>query len=65
MATVRGMGVAVMTSRCGGFAGFGTQGIALLNSEAVLLIHNDQPEVVERHVVAEQGMRPDHDSGGA
>ena len=44
MAAVRGMGVAVMTSRSGSPSGtLGAQGRPLLDPEAVLLVDDHQP----------------------
>ena len=63
IATVRGIGVAVITSTCGGRAGLGAQRGALLDAEAVLLVDDHQPEVGELHVLLEQGVRADHDAG--
>ena len=48
MATVRGIGVAVSTSTCGGRGALLPQGLALLDAEAVLLVDDDEPEVEER-----------------
>ena len=47
IATVRGIGVAVITSTCGGAAGLAGQRGALLDAEAVLLVDDDQAEVGE------------------
>ena len=47
IATVRGIGVAVITSTCGGWLALGAQGVALLDAEPVLLVDDDQPEVEE------------------
>ena len=41
------------------------QAVALLHAEAVLLIHDDQAQVIEAHVVGEQGVRTNHDLRGA
>ena len=42
IATVRGIGVAVITSTCGGCVGLGPQRVALLDAEPVLLVDHDQ-----------------------
>ena len=47
IATVRGMGVAVMTSTWGGRAGLVGQRGSLLDAEAVLLVDHDEAEVGE------------------
>ncbi len=47
IATVRGIGVAVMTSRCGASLPPRPQGVPLLDAEPVLLVHHDEPEVRE------------------
>ena len=41
----------------------GAQGIALLDAKAMLLIHDDQPEVGEVDGLLEQRVGADHDSG--
>jgi hypothetical protein len=41
----------------------GAQRCPLLNTESVLLVNDDQAEVGELNVGAEQGMGPDDDSG--
>ena len=41
------------------------QAVALLHAEAVLLVHDDQAQVVEAHVVGEQGVRTNHNLRGA
>ena len=38
-----------------------TQAIPLLNTETMLLIHDNQPEIEEFHIVAEQRMGADND----
>ena len=43
-------------------AGLGPEGVALFHAEAVLFVHHNQAEVIEGHVVAEQGVGADHDS---
>ena len=63
IATVRGIGVAVITSTCGGSAGLAAERGALLDAEAVLLVDDDQAEVGELHVLLEQGVGADHDAG--
>ena len=69
IATVRGIGVAVSTSTCGGSAALQPQRLALLDAEAVLLVDDDEPEVGERHRVADERVRADDDArlarGGA
>ncbi len=62
MATVRGMGVAVMTRRCGRLLALGAQGVALFDAEAVLLVDDDQAEVVELDLVLDQRVRADDDA---
>lgn len=39
------------------------QGVALLDTEAVLLVHHDQAQVVELHLVLDQRVGADHDPG--
>ena len=60
MATERGIGVAVMTSTCGRASRLRAQCLALLHAEAVLLVHDDQPQVGELHAArrAARGCRP-------
>ena len=41
------------------------QAVTLLHAEAVLLIHNNQAQVVEAHLVGEQGVRANHNLGGS
>ena len=65
IATVRGIGVAVMTSTCGGTLRLAAQGVALLDAEAVLLVDDDQAEVVELDAVLDQRVRADDDAGVA
>ena len=48
IATVRGIGVAVITSTCGGWLALAAQRISLLDAEPVLLVDDHQPEVEER-----------------
>ena len=62
MATVRGMGVAVMTRRCGRLLALAAQGVALLDAEAVLFVDDDQAQVVELHLVLDQRVRADDDA---
>ena len=59
---MRGIGVAVMTSRCGGWAALGPQRVALLDAEAVLLVDDDQAEVGEVDALVEQGVGADDDA---
>ena len=42
---------------------FGAQRCPLLNPESVLLVNDDQAELGELNVGAEQGMSPNDDSG--
>ena len=63
IATVRGIGVAVITSTCGGVCGLGPQRVALLDAEPVLLVDHHQPEVGELDAFVEQGVRTHHDPG--
>ena len=71
MAAVRGIGVAVITSRSGSapvaaaVAALGPQGGALLDAEAVLLVDDHDPEGGEAHVVGEQGVGADHEVDAA
>ncbi len=63
IATVRGIGVAVITSTCGGSdARLGGQRGALLDAEPVLLVDDDEAEVGELHAVLEQGVGADDDA---
>ena len=41
------------------------QAVALLHAEAVLLVHDDQAQIVEAHLVREQGVGANHNLGGA
>jgi hypothetical protein len=63
IATVRGIGVAVITSTCGGCAGLVGQRGSLLDAEAVLLVDHDEAQVGERHLLLEQRVGADHDAG--
>ena len=65
IATVRGIGVAVMTSRCGGVFRLGPQRVALLHAEAVLLVDDHEAEVEELDLVLDQRMGADDDAGVA
>ena len=66
IATVRGIGVAVITSTCGRRAlGLLAQRVALLDAEPVLLVDHDQAQVGELHLLVEQGVGADHDPGRA
>ena len=60
---MRGIGVAVITSTCGGVPGLGGERGALLDAEAVLLVDDDQAEVGELHLLLEQRVGADHDPG--
>ena len=55
MASVRGIGVAVMTSTSG-FGPFGPQGRALHDSKAVLLVDDDQAQFPEFHPLLDEGV---------
>ena len=63
MAAVRGIGVAVMTSRSGSRLAVPSalQRGALLDPEAVLLVDHHHAERREPHLVGQQGMGADHD----
>ena len=41
------------------------QAVALLHAEAVLLVHDDQTQIVEAHLVGKQGVGANHNLGGA
>ena len=41
------------------------QAVALLHAETVLLIHNDQTQIVEAHLIGEQGVGANHNLGGS
>ena len=41
------------------------QAVTLLHAEAVLLVHDDQTQIVEAHLIGKQGVGADHDLGGA
>ena len=60
IATVRGIGVAVITSTCGGVkpALLGER-CPLLDAEPVLLVDHDETEIGELHDVLEQRVRAD------
>ncbi len=62
MATVRGIGVAVMTRTCGGWSALARKRVALLDAEAVLLVDDDQTEVTELHCLVEQSVGTDDDA---
>ena len=59
-ATVRGIGVAVITSRCGviPLRGLGAQPVSLLDPETVLLIDHHHAELVELHRILQQAWVP-------
>ena len=61
MASVRGIGVAVITRMCGGCSFLGPEPGALLHAEAVLLVDHHEPQVGELHAVFDQGVRADQD----
>ena len=66
MATVRGIGVAVMTSTCGRLpAALAAQRVPLLDAEPVLLVDHHQAEVGELDLLLEQRVGADHDPGVA
>ena len=66
MATVRGIGVAVMTRTCGRLsAALAAQRVALLHAEPVLLVDHDQAQVGELDLLLEQGVGADDDPGVA
>lgn len=44
-----------------GLFALAAQGVPLLDAEPVLLVHHDQAQVVELHLVLDQRMRPDDD----
>lgn len=65
-ATVRGIGVAVITSRCGVSPAPGAlarRAVSLFDAEPVLFVDHHQSEVVELHGVLQQGVGADHDAG--
>ena len=62
IATVRGIGVAVITRTCGRRAGLVGERGPLLDAEAVLLVDDHEAEVGELHRVLEQGVGADHDA---
>ena len=41
------------------------QAVALLHAEAVLLVHDDQTQIVEAHLIGEQDVGANHNLGGA
>ena len=63
IATVRGIGVAVITRTCGGLPGLVGERGALLDAEAVLLVDHDQAEVEELDLLLEQRVGADDDAG--
>ena len=71
MAAVRGMGVAVMTSRSGSrpvpsvAPALGPEGGPLLHPEAVLLVDDHHPEGAEADLVGEEGVGADQEVDGA
>ena len=71
MAAVRGMGVAVMTSRSGSLPrpsvapALVAQGGPLLDAEAVLLVDDHHAQRVEHHPVGQQGVGADEEVDGA
>ena len=63
-ASVRGIGVAVMTSTSGLHA-FLPQRRALQHAETMLLVDDDEPELLERHGLFSQRVRADDEVHGA
>ena len=63
MATVRGIGVAVMTSMCGAQLAAGAQRVALLHTEPVLLVDDDEAEIGEPDPVLDERVGADDDAG--
>ena len=62
MAAVRGIGVAVMTSRSGSpSAPLPAQRRPLLDAEAVLLVDHHAAQGAERHLLGQERVRADHD----
>ena len=62
IATVRGMGVAVMTRTCGRVSpGPFDARAALLDAEPMLLIDDDETQVGELNLFLQQGVRTDDD----
>ena len=60
ISSVRGIGVAVSVSTstlCAQLLDL----LLVLHAEALLLVDDEQPEVLELHVVGEQPVRADHD----
>ena len=55
-ASVRGIGVALMTRRWG-LASLGRERGALAHAKAVLLVRDGEPQPPERHPFGEQGVR--------
>ena len=41
------------------------QAVALFHAEAVLLVHDDQTQIVEAHLIGKQGVGANHNLGGA
>ena len=41
------------------------QTVALLHTKAVLLVHDDQTQIVEAHLIGKQGVGANHNLGGA
>ena len=60
MWSVRGIGVAVRV-RTSTVGAQGLQPLLVLHAEALLLVHHDEAEVLEPHVLAEEPVRPDDD----
>ena len=69
--TEHGHGDGARNGRCGhdqavrqGTVG-AAQAITLLHAETVLLVHDDQTQIVEAHLVGKQGVGANHNLGGA
>ena len=68
--TEHGHGDGTRNGRCGhdqavrqGTVG-AAQAITLLHAETVLLVHDDQTQIVEAHLVGKQGVGANHNLGG-
>ena len=60
ISSVRGIGVAVSVSTST-FGAHLLDALLVLHAEALLLVDDEQPEVLELHVVRQQPVRADHD----
>ncbi len=58
---MRGIGVAVITSRCGGRSAFGDEQQALRDAEAMLLVDHREAEVLVGDLLLEDRMGADED----